>query len=26
RVTFFYSVLPAGNAPSTAKHIDYTSA
>ena len=24
RVTFFYSVLPAGNAPSTAKHIDYT--
>ncbi len=25
RVTFFYSVLPAGNAPSTAKCIDYTS-
>ena len=23
RVTFFYSVLPAGNAPSTAKRIDY---
>ncbi len=26
RVTFFYSVLPAGNAPSTSKRIDYTSA
>ena len=25
RVTFFYSVLPAGNAPSTSKHIDYAS-
>ena len=25
RVTFFYSVLPAGNAPSTSKRIDYTS-
>jgi len=24
RVTFFYSVLPAGNAPSTSKRIDYT--
>jgi len=25
RVTFFYSVLPAGNAPSTSKRIDFTS-
>ncbi len=25
RVTFFYSVLPASNAPSTAKRIDYAS-
>ena len=25
RVTFFYAVLPAGKAPSTAKRIDYTS-
>jgi len=25
RVTFFYSVLPASNAPSTSKRIDYTS-
>ena len=25
RVTFFYAVLPAGEAPSTAKRIDYTS-
>ncbi len=25
RVTFFYAVLPAGSAPSTAKRIDYTS-
>ena len=24
RVTFFYSVLPAGNAPSTSKRIDFT--
>jgi len=24
RVTFFYSVLPASNAPSTSKRIDYT--
>ena len=25
RVTFFYSVLPAGNAPSTSKRIDFSS-
>jgi len=25
RVTFFYSVLPVGNAPSTSKGIDFTS-